>query len=314
MQRSVLPALILLAAFAPALPAQDLPDAPAPAASEETVTEPEAAQEAAAIAKFMGSLHFQTGPQTLLKGSLTLNLPEGYSFLNAADAKKVLTELWGNPPEVSADALGLIVPPKVELVSDDAWASVVTYEESGYVSDEDAAKTDYDDLMKDMKKNSTEANEVRKKKGYPALDLVGWALPPVYDKDLKVIYWGKELASNRSETHSLNYDVRVLGRKGVLSLNCVASMNQLDDLKSHAPEIAAIAQFKQGLRYADFDPSADKKAAYGIAGLIAGTAIAAKTGLLKGIFVALLAAKKFVILGLLALGGLIKKLVSRNNS
>jgi len=312
MKRSIIPALILFASMSPGLIAQDAPDASSPREESSSPSETEEANASAATAKFLASLNFQSGPQTILNGSVTLNLPDGFTFLSASDAKKVLNGLWGNPPEATEDALGLIVPPKVSLTDEDSWATVVSYEDSGYVSDEDAAKTDYDDLLKSMKENSAASNKARKAKGYPTLELVGWALPPVYDKDLKVLYWAQELHSGR-ETNTLNYDVRVLGRKGVLSLNCVAGMDQLSEVKGHAPEIAGIAQFNTGHRYADFNPSSDKKAAYGIAGLIAGTAIAAKTGFFKGILVALLAAKKFLVVAVLALVGFVKRLFGRKD-
>jgi uncharacterized membrane-anchored protein len=310
MQRIVISALILLATMSPAASAQDAPDSPAPSEAPAA----SAREEEAGLAKFMQSLTFLKGPQQLLKNSVTLNLPEGYTFLAPADAKKVLIDLWGNPPEVASDTLGMILPPGTQLAAEESWAVIVSYEDSGYVSDEDAAKTDYDDLLKTMKEGSIESNKVRKEKGYPSLTLVGWALPPIYDSSRKVLYWAQELAREQSPDHSVNYDVRILGRKGVLSLNCIASMKQLDEVKSHAPEIAAIAQFNDGHRYADFDPSADKKAAYGIAGLIAGSALAAKTGLFKGLFLALMAGKKFVIIGVIALAAFLKKFINRKDS
>jgi uncharacterized membrane-anchored protein len=69
--------------------------------------------------------------------------------------------------------------------------------------------------------------------------------------------------------------------------------------------VRGLATFQEGHRYADYVPGVDAKAAYGIAALVAGGAIAAKTGLLKGLLVALLASKKLVIAGIvraLALG------------
>lgn len=54
----------------------------------------------------------------------------------------------------------------------------------------------------------------------------------------------------------------------------------------------------------------DKVAAYGIAGLIAG-AVATKAGLFKVILAGMLAAKKFVLIGLAALGAWGRKLWAR---
>jgi len=51
-------------------------------------------------------------------------------------------------------------------------------------------------------------------------------------------------------------------------------------------------------------------ATYGIAALVAG-GIAAKVGLLKGVWVAILAAKKFIILGALAVARYFKRIWAR---
>jgi uncharacterized membrane-anchored protein len=59
----------------------------------------------------------------------------------------------------------------------------------------------------------------------------------------------------------------------------------------------------------------DKVAKYGIAALVAGgVAVAAKAGMFKVLLVGLLAAKKFVILGVIAVWAFIKKLFSRRSS
>ena len=71
-----------------------------------------------------------------------------------------------------------------------------------------------------------------------------------------------------------------------------------------------MVDFNAGNRYADYKPGTDKVAAYGLAALVAG-GIAAKAGLFKGLIVALIALKKFVIIGVIAAVALVKKLLSR---
>jgi uncharacterized membrane-anchored protein len=71
-----------------------------------------------------------------------------------------------------------------------------------------------------------------------------------------------------------------------------------------------MVDFNQGNRYVDFNPSTDKVAEYGLAALIAG-GVAAKVGFFKGIWIAALAAKKFIIIGLVALGAFLKKIWGR---
>ena len=53
--------------------------------------------------------------------------------------------------------------------------------------------------------------------------------------------------------HTLNYDVRVLGREGVLSMNAVAGMDLLEQIRSEMRPLIEVAEFNEGYRYAEFD-------------------------------------------------------------
>lgn len=259
------------------------------------------------IEEFLASLHFQKGDITIGKGLATLKVPEAFRFLDSKEAQAVLVDLWGNPPAEAP--LGMLVPTGLSLADPNSWAVVISYDESGYVKDDDAAKIKYDQLLKDMQKDTAEGSKERVKNGYEAIDLVGWAAPPRYDADAKKLYWAKELKFGNSSDHTLNYDIRVLGRRGVLSLNCVAGMPQLKEIEARSPEILAMVNFNDGHRYADFDPKTDKIATYGLAALVAG-GVAAKAGLFKVILGALVAGKKFVILGVVALVAFFRKVIT----
>jgi uncharacterized membrane-anchored protein len=107
--------------------------------------------------------------------------------------------------------------------------------------------------------------------------------------------------------HTLNYDVRVLGREGVLSMNAVAGMPQLAAIEADMQELLKVAAFNAGYRYEEFNEDTDRMAAYGLGALVAG-GVAAKAGLFAKLGALLLAFKKFIILGLAALGGFLAKL------
>jgi uncharacterized membrane-anchored protein len=104
----------------------------------------------------------------------------------------------------------------------------------------------------------------------------------------------------------LNYDVRVLGRRGVLVMKAVASMRQVDAVKARMRDALALVEFSPGHRYEEFDSKVDEVAAYGIGGLVAG-GLLAKAGFFKMLLVGLLAAKKFVAIGALAAVGAITR-------
>ncbi|MCD6012465.1 MAG: hypothetical protein K0Q79_2327 [Flavipsychrobacter sp.] len=222
------------------------------------------------------SIKYQQG-KVELRSVATLDVPNDYKFVPAISAEMIVCDIWGNPR--GSDILGMIVKSDFNVSSTD-WAFIITYSEDGYVKDEDADKIDYDDLLKEMQKGEDEDNKERVKDGYPPIHLMDWAAKPYYDKEKKVLHWAKKLQfGTDSPTISLNYNVRVLGRKGVLVLNAVGSMDDLDDINHHIPNVLKMASFTEGNQYKDFNPSVDKVAAYTIGGLIAGKLIA-KTGLL----------------------------------
>jgi uncharacterized membrane-anchored protein len=236
-------------------------------------------------------------------------VPDSLSYYGPKDAKTVLVTLWGNPP-TDTELLGLLLPAGKSPLEKDTWGVVIDFEKSGFVKDDDAAKINYDDLLKDMKASSVEANKAREKAGYPTVELVGWATPPHYDAATKKIYWAKDLKFGGDPEHTLNYFIRVLGRRGVLNLNVVGGMSQLEEIEKATPTILAAVEFTDGNRYADFSPGSDKVATYGLAGLVAG-GVLAKTGVLKGLLAALIAGKKFVVVGAIALFAFVKKLFGK---
>ena len=260
--------------------------------------------------KFLDSLHYRSGTVSVDKAHATLNLSTDFRFLDADDAQRVLHDFWGNPPD--GDVLGMLVPRDASLADEkNSWAVVITYSDDGYVSDTEAASIDYDKMLRDMQQEDREANPERRKQGYPAVELVGWATPPHYDSGTNKLYWAKELDFEGAPEHALNYDIRVLGRGGYLSFNAVAGMHQLAMVQAAMPQVLSMAEFDAGQRYTDFNASTDKVAAYGIGALVAG-AIAAKAGLFAKLFALLIAFKKAIAVGFVALVAAVRKFFSRS--
>jgi uncharacterized membrane-anchored protein len=240
----------------------------------------------------------------------SLHLGTRYRYLDPAETEKLLVA-WGNQP--GSETEGAIVPADVEPFSHEGWAVIVTYENDGHVDDSDAREFDYGDMLKDMKAGTESENAHRKKQGYEAVHLVGWAEDPHYDGATKKLYWAKELDFEGSQSHTLNYDVRVLGREGVLSMNAVAGIGQLDQIRRGMRPLIDVAEFNEGYRYAEYNPKTDKLAEYGLGALIAG-GVAAKLGLFGKLFAFLLAFKKALIAGVIALGGVIAKLFKKKDA
>lgn len=259
------------------------------------------------------SLKYQTGKVPLPGKIAELNLPKDLQYLDPKQAAVVLEKIWGNPEGSARDTLGMIFPSSSGPLDENSWAIVITYEESGYIKDDDASKMNYDEILSQMKKDVVEANKERKKHGYEQVELVGWATPPHYDRESHKLFWAKELTFGDSKSNTLNYNFRILGRKGVLVLNAVAGMNSLKEIEKKSSLVLSSVSFTKGNSYADFDPQSDKVAEYGLAALIlgGGAVAASKAGILKGIWLAIVAVKKFVIIGLVALGGFLYKIFKK---
>lgn len=226
--------------------------------------------------KLVDQLELHQGKVTTSDGMAALDVPSGYYFLDAADAQLVLEQMWGNPPDPSVT--GMIFP-RDGWAWSGAWGAAISYDPLGYVSDEDADSYDYDEMLEAMKADTVATNEWRVQNGYERVTLIGWAEPPHYDKTTKELYWAKHLQFEGAESDTLNYDIRELGRKGVLIVGFIADMDQLPQVNKAAPDVLKMVSFTEGNRYADFQPGIDTVAAVGIGGLIAGK-LAAKAGLL----------------------------------
>lgn len=236
----------------------------------------------AQLRSIVASLHPKNGTVQVPAAAASLDLGTAYDFYDEGDARKILVDIWGNAPDSGEGVLGLVMPAGRGPLSD-AWGAVISFENTGYVSDSDAQTTNFDEILSDLQQSQIAANTRRREQGYPAMTLVGWAEAPQYKSSTHSVIWARNLAVDGESINSLNYDVRMLGRRGVLSLNLISEMDQLGAVRAAASNFAQHASFNQGARYADFDASTDEEAGYGIAGLIAagaGVAAAKKLGFL----------------------------------
>jgi len=274
----------------------------------EPAPEPDPAARMAAAKKMAASLTYRQGDTVLGDGLAKISVPAEFRYLDSKDTETLLTKLWGNPK--GGNTLGALVPVDFDPLGGESWLVVITFDADGFVKDDDAAKIDYTKMLADMQESTRAAGKEREKDGYGSVELVGWAKPPRYDATSHKLYWAKELKFGGEKANTLNYNIRMLGRRGVLVLNAVAGMAQLPQVEKAAPAILAMVNFEEGHRYADFNASTDKVATYGLAALVAG-GIAAKAGFFKLLWVGILALKKFIIIGALALAGYARKFWDR---
>jgi len=251
------------------------------------------------------SLDRQSGIIEIESAGAVLNVPENFYYLNPEDSEKILADVWGNPP--GQFTLGMLFPVDMTPFEENSWAVTIEYEEDGYVSDEDADEIDYGDLLSQMKDDTRASSEERVQQGYETIELIGWAAPPYYDSSEKKLHWAKEYRFGSEAANTLNYNIRVLGRRGVLVLNFIAGMDQKPIIEANIDTVLTLAEFDQGSSYSDFDPDIDTVAAYGLGALVAGK-VMAKAGFLAA---ALIFLKKFGVIIVIGIGLFLKRLFSK---
>ena len=237
--------------------------------------------------------HWQEGPRKVdLGNNVDLDLPEEFLFLGVPEADKLLQKLGNFHNE---NVRGVIAP-KDETKG---YFVVVNYDPVGYVKDDE--KINADDLIKTFRENQEEANKQRVEKGFNALTIEGWAEPPHYEKSLHQLVWGLTVLGKKN---SVNYNTRILGRRGYVALNFVTGTDTFAQDKPVAAKLLAATTFRQGSRYQDFDKSkGDKVAEYGLVGLVLGglgVAKLVKIGLIAKFW-------KLIVLGIAGAFAAIKK-------
>ena len=235
-----------------------------------------------------------------MAGIAAIDLPAGYSFIDG-NGTRALMKNAGEP--VSGDEMGLISPTNKE----DRWSVVFEFNSIGYVKDDDKDKLDADKLLASIKEGTAEANKERVKNGGSPLEVVGWEQPPKYNPETHNLEWAIRATSDGQPL--LNYNTRLLGRKGVMEVVLIVDPEDLTATLPKFKELLANYSFQTGQSYAEFR-SGDKIAEYGLAALVVGGAAvgAAKLGLLGPLILLFKKAWKLVIVAFAAVVGFFKKM------
>jgi uncharacterized membrane-anchored protein len=244
---------------------------------------------------------WKKGPiEAKLGDQAVLSLPEGYGFMGPEDTQRALKEM-GNFP--SGNELGLVAPAGEK----GNWFVVIRFIDAGYVKDDDADNWNADEMLASIREGTEEMNARRKELGFEPIVLKGWEEKPRYDRKHNKVVWA--ISAEEQADAVVNYNTLALGRHGYLSMNMVGGLKDLGELKPHVQVLLNNLNFVPGKTYADFDSTTDKVAAAGLTALIAGAAI--KSGLLAKLWAFIvplvLAAKKLIVLLVIAIGGLLAR-------
>jgi uncharacterized membrane-anchored protein len=216
----------------------------------------------------------QVGPASIaVSNQAHLQLPAGYNWVPLPAARQVMESL-GN--RVDDSFVGLVFPAR-----GGGWLASVRIIKEGYIKDDDAKEWSAEDLLKSLKEGTEAGNEDRAKRGITPMEVIGWAQAPSYDAADHRLVWSA-LTRDKGDSggdQGVNYNTYALGREGYISLNLVTAASELEKYKPDALKLLGATQYDDGKKYADFNGSTDKVAAYGLAALVAGAA-AKKLGLL----------------------------------
>jgi uncharacterized membrane-anchored protein len=248
-------------------------------------------------------LNWQDGPQTVSLGQIAeLQLPAGYVFLDAEDTK-TLMEQMGNVSDGSE--LGMVAAAD----EDATWFVIFEQRDVGYVRDDDKDDIDADALLESIREGTEEANKIRAERGISGIHVVGWQTPPRYDETTNNLTWAI-LGRDDDGGDVVNFNVRLLGRKGYVSATLVDDAAQITLARPHLDYLLGAFTYTSGHKYAEFREG-DKIAKYGLAALVVGGAGAAavKTGLLAALGKLIAKGGKLVIVFVLGVAAAIRKIL-----
>ena len=246
------------------------------------------------------------GPaQVPLLDQASLRLPKGMVFIPPGESSRILA---AGGSRSGPDLVGLVTSPS----DDDEWLVVVRFTHEGYIRDDEAKSWDAGEMLANLREGQAEGNKDRAARGFPELELLGWAEPPTYDPATHRLVWSLRVhaADQEADAVSANYNTRALGRDGYFSLNLVTDETRLRADRKVAATLLAGLEYLPGKRYEDFNATTDRVAEYGLAALI-GVVAAKKLGLLALAGVALLKFGKLGALVLAGFGALAAKLFGR---
>ena len=225
-------------------------------------------------------------------------VPEGYVLASPEDTQMLL-KASGNP--ISGSEMALLRP------KGEKWFVVFEFSATGYIKDADRDKLDADALLKSIRDGTEASNAERQRLGGTPLHVTGWAQPPKYNPDTHNLEWAVRAEADGRPV--VNYNTRLLGRKGVMEVSLIVNPSELDATLPTYQKLLTGYDFKAGERYAEYRQG-DKIAKYGLAALVTGGAavVAVKTGLFGALLLFLKKGWKLVAVGIAACVSFVKRL------
>lgn len=216
-----------------------------------------AAQPSAAPAAPVG----RTGVVPIGNDGLSLNVPNGYKFYSADEARAYLQR--ANQPSPPGLIYGLLARANDDIRAPGAWATVVSYDAIGYVQPATASG---------LSDAAFETN-VRDARQRQSRRFEGFATAPSFNAEAPYLTWAERVAAPGGRSgKDLRFEQRVLGRDGVACLTSIGSADQMTQIAAAAGAMRNMLTFPQGKRHADFQAASDTVSNYSVPGLVTGVA------------------------------------------
>ena len=224
------PAFATKAKKAPA-PAKEAPGEEAGPADEAAAPKEETETQRA-----FKSIQWTKGPAKVgIDNHAEIQVPEGYAYTGGSGAQKLL-ELMHNP--TSGTELGILTDEKLEMFL------LFEFDDVGYVKDAEKEKLNADEILASLRAGNEESNKARKQRGWAPIEITGWHTAPFYNAQTNNLEW---CIQGQSRGHTIvNYNTRILGRTGVLSVNLMCSADGLAKNKPAAETIMKATSFNDG--------------------------------------------------------------------
>ena len=201
-----------------------------------------------------------------------IDVPDGFVFANGSDTR-LLMEAMGNVN--TGTEVGFIAPTSLD------WFVVFEFDKIGYVKDDEKDDLNSAAILESIQKGTEAGNKIRRERGFPTLQIIGWEVEPHYNDLTNNLEWAIR-AENEDGSLVLNHNTRLLGRRGVMKTTLVVDPEAFDAVLPVYRSNLDGFEFNAGQTYAEFTKG-DKIAKYGLTALVAGGAgaAAAKLGLFK---------------------------------
>lgn len=193
-------------------------------------------------------------------GSVTLNVPSSYRFYSAEEAYAYLQR--NNAAAPGGTVYGLVARADADIRAPGTWATVVSYDEIGYVQPETAAGLSA----------TTFETEVRTARQTQSRPFEGFAAEPAFDAAAPRLVWAERSAAPNTQGPDVRREMKSLGRRGVATMTSIGSADQLPEMEAAATDLQSMLSFSEGARHADFQPASDTVSAYSVPGLVTGVA------------------------------------------